>query len=81
MIASKQHDKIAYVVVRARARGDDVDDSHIWVGRVTLIDPHRRWMAVKQFRVPIVYNIEDLDLLMDGPEILMISQLLRVFRM
>lgn len=38
--------------MRACARGDDIDDSHIRAGKVAPSDSHRRKMAVEQFRTP-----------------------------
>lgn len=49
-IASRQRNIVAGATTRARMRGDDVDDSHIRVGRVSPTDSHKRRMAIEQFR-------------------------------
>lgn len=33
-VTSKQRDKAVVAATRARVRGDNVEDSHIWAGRV-----------------------------------------------
>lgn len=52
MIACRQYDRAVASESRARAREDDVEDSHIQVGRVALTNSHKRRMTVKKFCVP-----------------------------
>lgn len=47
-----QIDLIEATPARTRARGDDIEDSHIQVGRVALTGSHMRRMTVEQFCTP-----------------------------
>lgn len=47
MIASRQRDKVEAAAAGARVKGDGVEESHIWAGRVTPTGSHRRRMVVE----------------------------------
>lgn len=51
-IASRQRDRTKASASRAHARGDDMEASHIWAGRVISTGSHNRRLAANQFRAP-----------------------------
>lgn len=75
MIVGRQHDKAT--AARTRERGGDIEDLHLRAGRVALSDSHRRQLVGQaQFYAPVLSNLEDLYLLLDGREMMRMGQLM-----
>lgn len=57
--------------------GGDIKDSHLLVGKMALTDSHRRRLANQaKFHAPALSDVEDLDLFLDGREMMRMSQLM-----
>lgn len=77
-IVARQRDRAKVVASKARVRENDEEVSHIRQGeQAQHVLAGGGWQPIN-FVYLAVLGVEDLELLLDGPEILMMSPLLRM---